>query len=68
MKGIWSNYHLLQALKSSSPRLRIATIKNSERDLGLGIAELALSILNGNCNISKSGVDRLHNNKAFLNV
>jgi hypothetical protein len=68
MKRIWSNYHLLQALKSSSPRLRIAIIKNSERDLGLGIAELALSILNGNCKISKRRVARLHKHKAVLNV
>lgn len=32
----------------------------------LGIAELALSVVNGNCTISKSGVDRLRKNKTLL--
>jgi hypothetical protein len=45
---IWSNYHLLQALKSASPRLRKAIVENSDKDLVLGIAELAPNVLNGN--------------------
>jgi hypothetical protein len=61
-----SNYHLLQALKAASPRLRKAILVNSNRDLVLGIAELAINVLNGNCKISKSGVDRLRKHKTVL--
>jgi hypothetical protein len=63
MKRIQSNYGLLQALKSAPPRLRKAIVENSERDLMLGIAELALNILNWNCNFSKSVVERLRKHK-----
>jgi hypothetical protein len=66
MKTIRSNYHLLQALKFASPQLRKAIVENSDRDLVLGIAELVLSFLNGNCKISKCGVDRLRKHKAIL--
>jgi len=60
------NYHLLQALKNAPPRLRKAILENSKRDLVLGIAELALNVLNGNCKISRSGVDRLRKHKTVL--
>jgi hypothetical protein len=60
-----SNYQL-QALKSASPRLRKAIVKNSDRDLVLGIAELALNVLKGNCKIFRIGVDWLHKHKTFL--
>jgi hypothetical protein len=66
MKRIRSNYYLLQGLTFGSPRLRQAIIENSDRDLMLGIAELVLNVLNGNCKISKRGVDRLLKHKAVL--
>jgi hypothetical protein len=61
-----SNYHLLQALKNASPRLRKAIFQNWNRDLVLGIAEVSLNVLNGNCKISKCGVDRLRKHKTVL--
>jgi hypothetical protein len=63
MKRIRLNYHLLQALENASPRLRKAILENSNRDLVLGIAEFALNVINGNCKISKSGVDQLRKHK-----
>jgi hypothetical protein len=63
---IRSNYHLLQALKKASPRLRKAILENSDRDVVLGIAELALNVLNGNCKISRSGAERLRKHKTVL--
>ena len=41
-------------------------IENSDNDLVLGIAELALDVLNGNCKISRCRVDRLRKHKNFL--
>jgi len=61
-----SNYHLLQALKSASHRLRKAIIENSDMDQVLGIAELALKVVNGNCNISRCDADSLRKHKNVL--
>ena len=41
-------------------------LENSNKDLVLGIAELALTVLNGNCKISKNDVDRLRKHKSVL--
>jgi len=66
MKHTRSNYDLLQTLKCASPRLRKAIIENWENDLVLGIVELALNVLNGNCKISRCGADRLRKHKIVL--
>lgn len=66
MKRILSNYHLLQALNSASPRLRKAFVEYSDKDLVLGIVELTLNVLNGNGKISNSGVDQLRKHKTVL--
>jgi hypothetical protein len=61
-----SNYHLLQAPNSASPRLRKAIIENSEKDLVLGKTELMLIALNGKCKICRFGADRLGKHKSVL--
>jgi len=66
MKRIRSIYYLLQATKYALQRLRKAIINSSDRDLVLGIAELALNVQKGNCKISKTGVDQLRKLKIFL--
>jgi hypothetical protein len=66
MRLIESNYHLVQTLKSVLPRVRKAIIKNSDRDLVLGIAQLALNVLNGNCKIFRSSTERLRKHKTVL--
>jgi hypothetical protein len=66
MKRIQSNYNLLQALKSASPRLRKAIVENSDKDLVLGIAEFALGVVNGNFKIYNSDVYRLRKHKTVL--
>jgi len=66
MKRIRSNFHPLHALKSASPRLRKTIIENSDKDLALGIVDLEINVLNGNCKNSKRGVDQLRKHKIVL--
>jgi hypothetical protein len=66
MKRIRSNYHLLHALKVAPPRLRKAIVENSDKGLFLGIAELVLNVLKGNCKISDASTKRLRKHKGAL--
>jgi len=60
MKRIQS---IITSYKRSLPRLRKAIIENSDRNLVLGKAELALIVLNGNCKNFRCGADRLRKHK-----
>jgi hypothetical protein len=66
MKRIRSNHHILHALKVASPRLRKAIVENSDKGLVLGIAELVLNVLNGNCKITDASTKRLRKHKGAL--
>jgi len=56
----------LTSAQSASPRLRKAIIENSDRDPVVGIAELGLNILKGNCKIARCGCDRMRKHKDVL--
>jgi hypothetical protein len=48
MKRIKSNYYELQVLKTASPKLRKAIIRNNNKELLNAISEIALNVFQGN--------------------
>ena len=66
MKRIKSNLRVLQALKTASPRVRKAILKNADRELILSIVECALNVLNGNCKLSDCNKRKLAKFKTVL--
>ena len=66
MKRIKSNFHALHVLKSASPKLRKAVIENSNKELVYSIAECALNVLKGRCNLSECTKRKLRKHRVLL--
>ena len=58
--------YVQQALKTASPKLRKAFLKNADRELILSIVDCALNVLNGNCKLSDCNKRKLAKFKTVL--
>jgi hypothetical protein len=66
MKCIISNYHVLQLLKTATPKLRKAIISNTNSDLIKSSAECILNVLYGNVTLTECGKRKLRKHKTVL--
>jgi len=66
MKRIKSNYHTLQVLKTSNPKLRKAILTNSKGELVKTLSECSLNLLRGNVKVTPCQKRKLHKHRAVL--
>jgi len=66
MKRIESNYHTLQVLKTSDPKLRKAILANCKSELVKTLSECSLNLLRGNVKLTLCQKKKLRKYRVYL--